>query len=268
MALLDDTSEARTERPTERHRQQARERGMVARSAELLTAARLVAIWIVLVWWFAKFVNSATSSLRAALENAGPTTLQPSTALAQLRDFAWQFLELASWPLLTATAVLLLAHFGQVGWLWNWENAAPQLARLSPFTGIQRLLAWTTIGRALGLTLKLAVVACASSVALSLILPLSPPSLSAEMTDPFATMGPNAVQLAAHVALAVLAYAALDYVWQRWRFEHSLLMTREELREELKEIEGDPRLKSRRQETTLRFNPESTPPHSSTSHPL
>ena len=103
MALFDENSEARTERPTERHRRQARERGLVTHSVELLTAARLLAIWVVLTWWFLKFATTASSTLRSALENAGSNTLQPSTALIQLRDLGWQCLASASWPLVTVT---------------------------------------------------------------------------------------------------------------------------------------------------------------------
>lgn len=249
MALLDETSDARTERPTERHRRQARERGLVARSVELLIAARLLAIWIVLAWWFAKFATSASESLRFTLEHAGSNTLQPSTALIQFRDLAWHVLASASWPLLSATAAILLAHFAQVGWLWRWENATPQLARLSPITGLQRLSSWATIGRAFGLTLKLVIVVATTSFVLPSLLPLSPSSLNSDFTIPLTSFGSNAVQLVAHVALALLALAALDYVWQRWRFERSLQMTREELREELKEIEVDPHLKNYREAT-------------------
>jgi flagellar biosynthetic protein FlhB len=264
MSLFDDQSEARTERPTERRRRQARERGMVARSVELLIAARLLAIWILLAWWFATFVNSASSSLRAALDERRPDLIAPTTALVQLRDLAWQILASASWPLLISTAALLVAHFAQVGWLWNWENAAPQLSRLSPVMGLQRLLSWTTIGRALQQTLKLTVIASASSFTLLQLLPLPRPNLSADMTNPLTAIESSAGQLGAHIALAALTFGALDYVWQRWRFERSLLMTREELRDELKEIEGDSRLKSHRQELARQFPAAPIPSQSNT----
>ena len=262
MALLDDNSEARTERPTERHRRQARERGLVAHSVELLTAARLLAVWIVLGWWFVKFATTTSSSLRAALERADSTALQPSTALTQLRDLAWQFLASASWPLLTVTAVLLVAHFAQIGWLWRWENAAPQLSRLSPNTGLLRLASLATIGRALKLTLKLAVVGGAIGYVMSPLLPFSSASQSSDFTGQLTTFGSSAVQLVAHVAMALLTFGALDYAWQRWRFERSLQMTREELREELKEIEGDPRSKSHRQAQARQLSVTPTSPES------
>lgn len=259
MALLNEDSEARTERPTERHRRKARERGLVAHSVELLTAARLLAVWIVLGWWFVKFAITARSSLRAALESAGSNTQHPSAAMVQLRDLAWQFLASASWPLVTVTAVLLVAHFAQIGWLWRWENAAPQLSRLSPISGLQRLASLASTGRALKLTLKLAVVGGANCFVVLPQLLFSSASKSSDFTGQLTTFGASAVQLVTHVAMAMLTFGALDYAWQRWRFERSLRMTREEVREELKEIEGDPHLKSRQQAQArqLAANPES-----------
>lgn len=264
MALFDENSEARTERPTERHRRQARERGLVAHSVELLTAARLVAIWSVLSWWFVKFATTASASLRATLEHAGPTGFPPSTAIAQLRDLAWTFLASASWPLVTVTALLLVAHFSQIGWLWRWENSAPQWSRLSPIVGLQRLATLATIGRALKLTLKATIVVGVIGFVVSPQLLISSASPSTDVTNQLTTFGSAAVQLAAQVTLALLAYAALDFAWQRWRFERSLQMTREELREELQEVEGDPRLKSYRQAQARQLAATPTSPESNT----
>ncbi len=247
MALLDENSDARTERPTDRRRRQARERGQVAHSTELLIAARLVATWIVLAWWFVTFAASCGTSLRATLESAGSNTLQPSMALALLRDLAWQLLASAGWPLMTATTAVLVSHFAQIGWLWRWENVAPQPSRLMPITGLQRLLPFPTVGRTLKMTLKLGIASATIALAVSPHMESMPTNLSSGLNDQLAIFGVASVRLVAHVAMALLTFAALDYVWQRWRCERSLQMTREEVREELKESEGHPQQKAHRQ---------------------
>lgn len=247
MALLDENSDARTERPTDRRRRQAREQGQVAHSAELLIAARLLATWIVLAWWFVSFAATCGASLRATLESAGSSTLQPSTALTLLRDLAWQLLASASWPLITVTAAVLASHFAQIGWLWRWENVSPQPSRFLPMTGLQRLLSLRTIGRSLKLTLKLSIASATIAMAISGQMRLMLTSLSSSLNEQLSHFGVASVSLVARVAMAVLTFAALDYVWQRWRFERSLQMTREEVREELKESEGPPQQKAHRQ---------------------
>jgi flagellar biosynthetic protein FlhB len=250
MALLDENSDARTERPTDRRRRQAREQGQVAHSAELLTAARLVATWIALAWWFVNFAATCGATLRATLESAGSSPLQPSTALALFRDLAWQLLASASWPLITVTAAVLVSHFAQIGWLWRWENVTPQPSRFLPMTGLQRLLSLRTIGRSLKLTLKLSLASATIAMAVSSHVGLMTTSLSSGLNEQLSSFGVASVSLVARVAMAVLTFAALDYVWQRWRLERSLQMTREEVREEFKESEGPPRLKTHRQVIT------------------
>lgn len=245
MALFDDTNDSRTERPTERRRRKAREDGMVARSTELLVAARALSIWIVLGWWFASFADRASSWLRATFQDAGETP-HSTAVLSQLREQSWRFVATASWPLLIATSAILLAHFGQVGWHWRWNNLAPQATRISPLSGLQRLFSSSTFGRALGMLLKLTVVAGVSAMTLAQFLPNATSSSTTDFPGQFAGLASSALQLVSQVAFALLAFGLLDYGWQRWRFERSLLMTREEVREELKEVEGDPRLKSQR----------------------
>lgn len=256
MALFDENSDARTERPTDRRRRQAREQGQVAHSAELLIAARLLAIWIVLACWFVSFAATYGASLRATLESAGSNTLQPPTALALVRDLAWQLLASASWPLITVTIAVLVSHFAQIGWLWRWDNLAPQPSRLLSMTGLQRLLSLSTIGRSLKLTLKLSLASATIALAVSSQARLMPTSLSSSLNEQLVNFGTASVSLVARVAMAVLTFAALDYVWQRWRFERSLQMTREEVREELKESEGPPQQKTHRQIIT---QPRTTP---------
>ncbi len=264
MALLDENSDARTERPTDRRRRQAREQGQVPHSTELLVAARLLTTWIVLVWWFANFATASSASLRASLESAGSNTLQPSTALTLLRDLAWQLLTSTSWPLLTVTAAILMTHFAQIGWLWRWENVTPQGSRLMPITGLQRLLSFATIGRTLKLTLKLGVASFTIAFAVSHHFEMTSTSLPPELNEQLSIFGVGSVRLVSHVAMAILTFAALDYVWQRWRFERSLQMTREELREELKESEGNSPTKTRRQAITQQMHLTSMPYESNT----
>jgi flagellar biosynthetic protein FlhB len=245
MALFDDSNDLRTERPTARRRRQARERGLIARSTELLTAARSLSIWIVLSWWFARFASVTCSWLRDTFQQAGE--LPHSTAvLSQIQEQLWRFVTTASWPLLITTFAILAAHFLQVGWLWRLSNLAPQASRISPASGLQRLLSTATAGRALAIVLKLSLILVIGAVYFSQRMP-SPtsgpvPDLSAQLTS----FEADARQLVWQVAIALVAFGIMDYGWQRWRFERSLRMTRDEVREELKEVEGNPLLKHQR----------------------
>jgi flagellar biosynthetic protein FlhB len=243
MALFDDSDDSRTERPTERRRQHVREEGKVARSTELLIAARTLSIWIVLGWWFASFANLARTWLHVTFQHAGETS-HSVDVLGQLREQAWRFGATASWPLLIATLAILLAHFLQVGWLWRWNQLAPQSTRLSPLSGLQRLFSSATAGRALAILLKLTIVIGVSAMPLAQILSNTKSNSTTDFSGQFADLATSALQVVLQFVFALLFFGTLDYGWQRWRFERSLLMTREEVREELKEVESERRQKN------------------------
>lgn len=262
MALFNSQSDARTERPTSRRRRQARERGLVARSGELLTAARLLAAWVVLAWWFKSFAQFAKAMLLGAFESSPDNPPLPQPSIDRILALARPIAANVGWPLWTATAAILVAHFGQVGWWWRTENMAPDFARLSPVSGLQRLLSLATIGRAMALLLKSALLLAACSYVIWPFLESLSPNASWNIADQLASFGATAVRLALSIALSLLAYALLDYGWQRWRFERSLQMTREELREELKDSQGSPL--TRRHHATI---PHATPPNAIDSNP-
>ena len=103
-----------------------------------------------------------------------------------------------------------------------------------------------TGGRALAILLKLTIVIGVSTLALGQFSPNTTSSSVTDFPDQFTSLASSALQLVSQVAFTLLAFGVLDYGWQRWRFERSLLMTREEVREELKDVEGDPHLKNQR----------------------
>jgi flagellar biosynthetic protein FlhB len=239
MALLDDSDSPRTERPTARRRREARERGLVARSHELLNAARLLVIWLVVAVWIAQFANFAKAWLQHSLQPTQPLS-PPSESLGQLREHLWRLLATASWPLWAATAAIVITHFLQVGWIWRWDKVSPQASRLSPFSERNSLWPSAICGRALGLCVKLVLLISVSAMALTSLIG---PSLAPRTLSPIAHLTAGAAPLSSHVAVALLAFGLLDYGWRRWRFERSLMMTRDELHEELKDAEGDPQFK-------------------------
>ncbi len=253
MAFLDDDQEARTERPTERHRREARERGMVARSAEFVIAARTLAAWAVVSLWGLSFTTAATQLLMDSFRQVTEERLTAETAVPQASQTLLWTLAQVSTPLLIATGGVLVAHFVQVGWLWQPERAAPELARLSPISGLARVISPSTFGRGLICLLKLVLLAaiCGRTVCHEW------EHLSANGNVPlpeqvFAT-GASVTKLVSMAAIAVLVWGVADYFLQRWRYERALQMTKEELRQESKDVEGNPQIRHQRQAAARRL---------------
>ncbi len=245
MAFFDDSLAARTERPTARRRRQVREQGRVARSADLVTSTRIASVWVMLVWWLATFANTSGQMVRETFDRAGRVASDSTTVATLPQEWIGRFTTDVGPPLLIATGGVLVAHFLQVGWLWHPRRCWPQWSRISAIEGIRRLSS-AAFGRAFAILAKLSLVATVAALALTNDGPPWAVTTETGLAQHLSSFATLAVHVTSRVVLALLAWGVVDYFWQRRRFERSLQMTNEEVRQEIKEVEADPHVRQRR----------------------
>jgi len=232
--------------PTPHRRQKAREEGQVARSQDLASAAALLAGTLALM---ASGTQLATFFARYARgQLGGEAWLQADVAStaahcwAVLGELAWCVLPTLGFVVLAAAAVQL----AQVGFLFLPSKLLPDADRVNPLRGFGRVFsAANAVRLVLGL-FKLTAIAAVALVYLygerGKILGLTalePPEIAAYLTE-------VALWTTLKVGVALLVLALLDYGFQYWRHEQDLKMTPQEVREELKNLEGDPQIAARR----------------------
>lgn len=241
----------RTEEPSQRRLEQARERGQVAASREaghvLVLGSGLLLTLVAGPWSAERLAGALRTALAAAGAPAGPGLAGASAAWAALGEAA---LVLLAWlAVLLAAAIAGPLLQGAVA--WSLQPLAPKLERISPLAGLGRLVSATTLielGKGL---VKLAIVAAAGWLALApladraeVLVGLTPGPLLAELAA-------LSTRLWGHALAALLVLAALDWLWQRQHHLRQLRMTRQEVKEELRESEGDPAVKQRLRQLRL-----------------
>lgn len=233
---------------TPHRRQQAREKGQVPYSQDL-GSAMLLLIGTALLWTFGKSIADAIRRVTQRLLTEPVDLLaDPSSASTMLLELA---VEVAS-AFAPVLGLLLLAgvaaSIGQVGFLFVPDRLAPDLSRISPLKGFGRLFSTQSAAK-LGFGLfKVAVVTVASLATVSARIAgvleaarLSTPQFAALIIDTaFAAV------FAAATALLILALA--DLIFQRWKHEQDLKMTAQEMKEEMKNLQGDPEVAARRRQ--------------------
>lgn len=233
-----------TEQPTARRLTQARQRGQVAHSRELSSAIALLAVIAVVSWGapvaVARLLSLFRSTLGASLK--APLALSPS--IARAADVASA---VALLPLLVALAVTVLVAALQTRGLWAWQALAPDAARLSPLAGLGRVFSLRTVAELGKGMLKLAVVAALAFAGLAAPLRQLPALVGAPPGTVLVALGVWARAVGLRVAFALLALALLDALLVSRRHRRSLMMTRDEVKREFKETEGDPQHKAERQ---------------------
>ncbi len=234
----------RTLPATPRRRQKAREKGQVAHSAELGPAfALLIAGWSLnavgrmVAPAFLAWATSVWSQPAGELSMAAVDTLLQRALLIG---------GLAVVPLGAAimfTAVL--AGGAQTGFAFSTAALAPRLDTLNPVTGVQRMFSARAVADLLRSLLKFAAVAAAIyGPTQSLIVAL--PAMAGQIEGPVMIVWQTLTSVLVRVGLASLAIAGADIFYQRWEMDRSLRMTREEMKEELRETEGDPTFRALR----------------------
>ena len=226
----------RTEQPTPRRLREARRRGEVARSADLGAAAALAGGLAGLAVLGRGIAEALARSLRAALSGAAAG----GDPAALLRDAAALVLRLALAPAGCALGAALLAGALQTGWCFSPGALQPRLERLDPLRGLRRLVSAGAAARAaLGVAkagVLLAVLATWAPAAAGAIASLPRASAPGALSAALPIVAGLALRLAA--SLAVLG--VVDLALERRRLARSLRMTRDEVRRELREDEGDP----------------------------
>jgi flagellar biosynthetic protein FlhB len=235
----------RTEAPTGKRLGEARNRGQVARSAEVNTAAALLAgIWL-LSGPGASLANVLRDRLVAGLTHLPTREFTGSDVRSLLAETALQLAPGLGFILISLLVTGVVASVAQTGLLWVTERPFFDVNRVNPLTGLKRLFSGQgllELGKAL---LKLLVVGGLAygywSGHTNEVLRLGQLALPAAAAQAVSL----AVGLGWQVVAAYLVLAAADYFYQRWHLMRTLRMTKEEIREEVKTQEGDPLLKGR-----------------------
>lgn len=241
--MPEQSAQERTEDATPRRRQQARRKGTVARSADLTNALVMSALLVVMPFGLAKLTDGFMQGLKIGLANI---SADPSPA-ALSRGF-WMVLQ----PSLLGLAILLsttmvigvAANLAQVGFVVSGEALAPNLNRLNPLSGLKRIFSFAATFEGFKAVAKSAIFgwlvygAIRSSwsdlFGLSLVQPASAMSM----------IGGIVKTIVLRIAIAWLAIAGLDYFFQRKQVDKQLRMSKEEVKQEMKEMEQSPELKA------------------------
>jgi flagellar biosynthetic protein FlhB len=241
-----DTFQERTEPASPRKREKAREQGQVSRSLELNSALIITVGFVVLSVAGGAVAGRIMEIARSLFIASGSMALTVDSVHLHALEGTTSFFVLVG-PVVGLIMVAgIAANVGQVGPLFTLEPIRPTLERLNPLTGLRRVLfSRRSAVEVVKGAVKTVVVAAAAAVVLKDLLAESPALMSGDAAGILGYLGRSAFGVGIKTGLAFLALAVLDYGYQRFEYERDLRMTREEVREEHKSLEGDPVVRGR-----------------------
>ncbi|MDG4576969.1 MAG: flagellar biosynthesis protein FlhB [Defluviicoccus sp.] len=243
--MAETEDESKTEEPTARRLQQGRERGQVAVSQDIKTWGGLVGTALALAFLVPPMGREATALLLPFIDHPEAFRLESALLPWALIDLVLAVGRLVA-PIL---GLMLLVGIGlgvaQVGLLWAPDKVAPKASRLSPLAGIKRILSLSGVAEFAKGLVKIGIVVF---VFLSVTLPLLPHIDALAAIAPAAALArlhDFAVRFAGATAAVIAVLAVVDYLFQRLMFLKQMRMTRQEIRDEHRDSEGDPHIKAR-----------------------
>ncbi|MFQ5508687.1 MAG: flagellar biosynthesis protein FlhB [Leptospirillia bacterium] len=240
-----ETGQEKTEAATPKRREDARKKGQVGKSRELPMAAGLLAaggfFWVggpTMLGKLADLMKIHFSGLiRADLSIQSFHSLFTSTAETAL---------LIMLPLLAVMVVSgVLSNIVQTGPLISLTPLAPKFSKISPMQGIKRMFSATTLMELLKSIFKLLVIAGTVYYVVNGEMARVPSLTGMEVARLVPYIGGLALEMALATGLVLLMLALIDLGFQRFDHEKKIRMTKDEIRREMKEMEGDPMVRAR-----------------------
>lgn len=243
--MAEEDAESKTEEPTGRKLDEARRRGEVAKSMDLSSWSALAGVSGVLMLAGGWMAQRMASQLMPFLSRPDSIDLNHGGAQAVMRDAMQAALPVIAIVMAAGAAAGVLGNLIQTGFLWSTEKLKPDISKISPAAGFGRLFGIDGLIQFGKSVIKVVITV---AVAWWTLKPHADQLEALMRMEPIQIL-PFCFAILKSLCLAILTLmgvgAILDWLLQRQRFMQRMRMSREELKEDVRQSEGDPHIKAR-----------------------
>jgi len=240
-------AEGKTEKATPKRRREAREKGQVLQSREMSTALVLMSVFVAIrVFGRNIYIVLAKYIKKVLTEYPKIEDLyMPDVIVRVFIDGVLVFLRAVGPVFAIALLTGLIVEYAQVGFIFTLETLKPRFDKINPINGFKRLFSLRGAVELIKSILKIVIIGYISYSYLNgkayVILSL----MNMELIRTASFIAVTSLNLAIRICVALIILGVLDYLYQWWEFEKSLMMSKEEIKEEYKQTEGNPEIKSK-----------------------
>ena len=241
--MAEDSAE-RTEEPTSRKLQRSREEGQVARSIEL-TSAAVMSGWVLCLvatggFWLHELTSNFAAGFKFDRKVLDSPSLLPAAFASQILDSLLLMLPM----MLVAVTLAVLASGAIGGFLFSIKSIAPKFSKLSPFAGLKRMFGSHAIVELIKAIAKFGLVGTVLLVLLDKHFSKLIGMGNMGLEPAFALAGSLILEALIWLTLGLVLIALVDAPYQRFSFMKRMRMTKQEVRDEYKDMEGRPEIKA------------------------
>jgi len=238
----------KTEKASAKKRKDVREKGEVHKSADMCTAISLFIVFGALKIGHQSFIRAlekfASGYFSVSLAKEA-RVITGNTAYILYKNILFEVLPIVLPIMLVAMLGGTLAHVVQTGPLFTTNKLAPSFSRINPIEGFRRIFSASTFVELLKSIIKLVIIGWLIYKDFLDCIKVFPSLMYINVARAFLKVLSTSISMGLKIGIALVVYSAADAFYQWWKFEREIMMTKQEVREENRMMEGDPQIKAR-----------------------
>lgn len=246
--MAENDSGEKTEQPTDRRRTEAREKGNIAKSTDLNAAGMMLAAAGVLYFFAVSLSNEMKNFMEVTLTTPIWLQMEPVKLIERCEAIIKLFLQGTVMTMIVLFISAVLLNIVQVGFLISPDVLQIKWERLNPIEGAKRIVSVRGLVKLAVSLGKLTILVFIATWFSYLVFPGFLALMGAPPETILRDIFNSTIELGILLALALIVLGGVDYAFQKWKHEKDLMMSKQEIREEMKSMEGDPLIRQRRRE--------------------
>jgi flagellar biosynthetic protein FlhB len=240
-----ETDQEKTEQATQKRKEEAREQGQVAKSRELPSVAVLVAGLI--YFWFGApaMVGDILKMMKKTFATAGTTIININTIQSIMIGFLYEMFIITAPILAVLIMASLLSSLLQTGFLISTEAIFPKLSKIDPLKGLKRMFSLQSLVELIKNILKMCIIGFVAWLTIRSEMANIAPLMNQNVYAIVSYVGKVSFKIVMSTCWVLVVLAVMDFIYQKWEHAKSIRMTKQEIKEENKQLEGDPLIKGR-----------------------
>lgn len=235
----------KTEKATPKKRQDSRKKGQVAKSQDVGTSFIMLAVFFAFLLLGSYFLDLCLDLYKHSFTDFILVEVTPSNLEGVMMEALLLMAEFLAPVMIAAIVAALVSNYMQVGFLFSTETVAIKLEKLDPIKGFKRIFSLRAVVELFKSILKIAFIGVITFAVLWINVEDIMMLAQYTVGDSLAIVGNLTVQMGLFASFALVALAGLDYLYQKYDFEKNIRMSKQDIKDEHKNIEGDPLIKSK-----------------------
>lgn len=240
-----NTDQEKTEQATPKKREDARKKGQVAKSKDAASVGVLLACLI--FFWFGTsgMIEKMMVLSKWLLTQSSRFNVDVNNIQDLLISLIYSVSAILLPLFLTAFFIALIVNYLQVGFVLSKESVTPKFSKLDPIKGFGKLFSLKSLVELVKNIFKILIVGFIVYINIKGEIENFIPLIDQSVWGIFIYIGEVSFKIVLMVSLALIILAVLDYIYQKWEFEKNLKMSKQEIKDEFKQTEGNPLVKAR-----------------------